>query len=113
MTRPVTPSALITAAAARRNACSISRTMRLRNTGSWLRASARSVARSATTLVALPARNVPTLLVPLLPSFSILPCQPPRSRSAMARAAMAMALTPRSGAAPAWLAKPCTSISMR
>ena len=44
---------------------------------------------------------IPTLLVPSLPFFSTFPCQPFRSRSAMARAAMAMALTPASGATPA------------
>ncbi len=41
------------------------------------------------------------------------PCQPCFTRSAMARAAIAMALTPCSGAPPAWLASPLISICKR
>ena len=66
-----------------------------------------------TTLVASPPRMTPTLLVPRRPSFSIRPSQPSRCNWAMASAAMAMALTPFSGATPAWLARPRTRIFMR
>ena len=60
-----------------------------------------------------PPAITPTLLVPCLRPFRTRPCQPFSCRSAIARLAIAMALTPRSGATPAWLASPVTSISIR
>ena len=49
----------------------------------------------------------------VLAVFSISPCQPFFTRSAIASDAIAIALTPSSGRLPAWLARPSISIVIR
>ncbi len=65
------------------------------------RASTRKTTRSVTTFVAFPPSITPTFVVPRLPSFNTSPCHPLSCSTAIARPAMAMALTPFSGAFPA------------
>ena len=58
------------------------------------------------TFVASPPWITPTFAVPQPDGFSIFPSQPSRCNSAIASEAIVIALTPRSGDTPAWLAVP-------